>query len=314
MQDWSSASGGFYQYARSHGGLDRAFDRLATWLRRPAAYALAFETAFQEETPPSRKPGSLRVVAPTGETGATLTAMSPEVGIEIILDTSGSMLDSAGGQRRIDVARSVLLDLVETRIPAGAPVALRVLGDRDRPCGTQLAVPLAPLDPARVRTRVEGLQVDAAADTPIGAAIASVPGDLAGSVGTKIVLLITDSQEVWPHPDLCGVDPADAIRDLRRHGIDACLNIGYGRGATKGSRCATGARRRRLLRASVRDELAKAIERAGRAVRVLDDAGNGSRPAPSSATGGHAAGTLASWCWRSRGALRVRFGPSDAVR
>jgi hypothetical protein len=240
---------------------------------------LAFETAFLEAPPPSRKPGSLRVVAPPGEPGETLSAMSSEVGIEIILDTSGSMLDSAGGQRRIDMARSVLMDLVETRIPAGTPVALRVLGDRDRPCGTQLTVPLAPLDPARIRARVEGLQVDEAADTPIGAAIASVPGDLAGSAGTKIVLLITDSEEIWPHPDLCGVDPADAIRDLRRHGVDARLNIV---GMAVSDRRAKGQMRAwarsgggGYFDASGRDELAKAIERAVSApFRVLDDAGN----------------------------------------
>jgi hypothetical protein len=53
----------------------------------------------------------------------------------------------------------------------------------------------------------------------------AVREDLAGSSGTKIVLLVTDSEEVWPHPDLCGVDPADEIRILRRHGIDARLNI-----------------------------------------------------------------------------------------
>ena len=36
MQDWAAAGGGPYQYAASHGQIDRAFDRMATWLRRPA--------------------------------------------------------------------------------------------------------------------------------------------------------------------------------------------------------------------------------------------------------------------------------------
>ena len=34
MEDWS-ANGGYYQYTISQAEMDRAFDRAATWLRRP---------------------------------------------------------------------------------------------------------------------------------------------------------------------------------------------------------------------------------------------------------------------------------------
>jgi hypothetical protein len=279
MQDWTLAAGGSYEYTSSHGELDRAFDRLATWLRRPAGYQLAVETAFQEEPPASRKPGTLRVVAPAGPDGERLSTIGRDVGIEIILDTSGSMLDRFGGQRRIDIAKGVLADLVERRIPVGAPVAVRILGDREDPCGTSLLVPLGPLDPAAVRARVSRIQVVQEADTPLGAAIASVPADLGGSAGTKIVLLITDSEEIWPHPDLCGKDPAAAIRDLRRRGIDARLNI-VGMAVSKRK---AQQQMRRWARsgnggyfdASGQDELARALERAVSApFRVYDEAGN----------------------------------------
>ena len=64
MQDWAMAGGGFYQYAVSHGEMDRAFDRMATWLRRPAAYTLDVSTSEVELPPPP--PGTLSVVGRRG--------------------------------------------------------------------------------------------------------------------------------------------------------------------------------------------------------------------------------------------------------
>jgi Mg-chelatase subunit ChlD len=221
MVDWARVADGFYQYTRSHGQIDRAFDRLATWLRRPAGYRLDLATAFREKPPASREPGAITVRSP--QDGAV--SLSPDVGVEIILDTSGSMLKEIKGRPRIELAKGVLRELVTERLPAGAPVAVRMLGDRQDVCGTNLVVPLAPLDPVSVVARVDGIEVVQEADTPLGQALRSVPEDLKGSDGTKIVLLITDSEEVWPHPDLCGDDPAAAIKELRGRGIDARLNI-----------------------------------------------------------------------------------------
>jgi hypothetical protein len=135
------------------------------------------------------------------------------------------MLQDLGGRRRIDVAKAVLRDLVNQRLPAGTPVALRVLGTRAQPCQTELAVPLGPLDPQAITELVDPIAVDQRADTPIGAALRAVADDLAGTTGSRIVLLITDSEEVWPHRDLCGLDPSRAVRELGRRGIDAHLNI-----------------------------------------------------------------------------------------
>ena len=72
---------------------------------------------------------------------------------------------------------------------------------------------------------VDGINVVQAADTPIAQAIDAVPADLKSATGTKILVLITDSQEIWPNPDLCGKDPAVAIRALVKKGIDARVNI-----------------------------------------------------------------------------------------
>ena len=270
MQDWAVSGGGVYRYAGTHGEMDRAFDRLATWLRRPAGYELAARTAFLEEPPPSRDPGSIAVrSAPDGSSDA----VAPDVGVEIVLDTSGSMLERIGRQRRIDVARDALRELVTERLPSGTPVALRIFGDGDDPCGSSLAVPLGPLDPAAVAAFVDGLEIDRDTATPIAASLARVPDDLAGTTGTRIVVLVTDGEET------CDGDVDEAIRDLERRGIDARVNIV---GFTVRDR-----RLRRDMRDWARlgggsyfdargaDDLGAAIAQAVRApFRVLDGAGN----------------------------------------
>ena len=112
MQDWAASWGGRYEYASSHAQIDRAFDRLATWLRRPAAYTLAHGTRYV-----NTNPGSLALDAPTGVAASDLVAGSG-VAVEILLDTSGSMLAKTQGGRRIDVAKKVLRRLVnETLLP-----------------------------------------------------------------------------------------------------------------------------------------------------------------------------------------------------
>jgi len=224
MQDWSNASAGVYAYARSHADIDRAFDRMSTWMRRSTGYQVTLETSADRL--PAPDPGTLRVRTPPDAAGEpTKAPLAPDVAIEVILDTSGSMRDQTNGERRIDAAKAVLTDLVQDKLPRGAPVALRILGSKDDPCGTRLAIPLSPLDPDRVSELVGRIRVDQAADTPLGDAIAAVATDLEGSTGTKILLLITDSEEVWPHKDLCGRDPAEAIKGLRAAGIDVRVNV-----------------------------------------------------------------------------------------
>ena len=51
MQDWAASTDGFYQYAQTHAEIDRAFDRMATWLARPAGYTLSYGASFVK--PPS---------------------------------------------------------------------------------------------------------------------------------------------------------------------------------------------------------------------------------------------------------------------
>ena len=274
MRDWAASAGGFYQYTRTHGEMDRAFDRLATRLRRPATYGLAWTARYEEPPRVPTKPGSISVTMDAGETASGPTSIG--VSTEIILDTSGSMLERLGPKRKIDVARKVLIDLVTRRLPAGAPVAFRVFGAGGAggdPCGTTLAVPLSPLDPDALASRIASIDVVQETDTPIGAALREVPGDLADSSGTHVLVLITDGEET------CGGDPPAAIRALKAKGIDARVNIvGFGLSDKRLKKSMQGWAR--LGNGSYFDakdsaQLTRAIaEAVGAPFRVLDENGN----------------------------------------
>ena len=213
MQDWAHSWGGHYEYAASHGQVDRAFDRLATWLRRPAVYTIGYSASFV-----SHAPGGLTILPPVGPDGPLPVVAGTGVGVEILLDTSGSMLSKVGKQRRIQIAKAVLQDLVDQTLPAGLPVALRIF-DPQRRCGSTLLAPLAPLDKASMLAMVKDLKIARKTKTPLAATLSEVAADLAGSAGPKIVLLITDGQES------CEGDPEQAIRDLVAQGLDVRVNI-----------------------------------------------------------------------------------------
>jgi von Willebrand factor type A domain len=218
MQDWAASSNGFYQYTHTHADMDRAFERMATWLERPTEYQLTYATKFIAPPPPDNRPGTLAVVG-ANQGDPSKVPVASNVAVELILDTSGSMLDRLEGKRRIDIAESVLTHLVEDKLPAGVPLALRVFGDTPSSCDTRLAVPLGPLDPQGVVAQINGLHVLSSVNTPIGAALKQVASDLASVTGPRIVVLMTDGEEN------CGGNPAAAVRALAKGGIDVHVNI-----------------------------------------------------------------------------------------
>ncbi len=208
MRDLSS-NGGHYQYAASHGDIDGAFDRVATWLRGPAPYSVSYTTA---EIP--RLPGSISVRSESGP-----VVIGGDVAIELVLDTSGSMLRKIGKQQRIQIAKIVLRSLVTDTLPAGIPVALRTFKSGKGSCGTVMAVPLGPLDRATMAARIKGLKINKGTKTPIGATLRQVAGDLAGVEGPKVVVLVTDGEET------CKGDPAAEVAALVARGLDVQVNI-----------------------------------------------------------------------------------------
>jgi hypothetical protein len=208
MQAWASLNEGHYDFFRTNADLEVAFDRASCHLRRPAGYLIAASTRFEE--PPG--PGTIAVVAPPEE--------MPLNAVELILDASGSMLQRLEGRRRIDIAREVLVNLVESTIPAGTPLALRIFGHRTAgACQTDLELPLQPLDPSVISPLLRKTEAKNLAKTPIGQSLALVANDLETATGQKIIILVTDGEET------CEGNPQAEIEKLKQEGFDVRVNI-----------------------------------------------------------------------------------------
>jgi hypothetical protein len=168
-------------------------------------------------TEPETRPGTLRVV----RSGSDERPVLPEgAAVELILDASGSMLQRQGGQRRIDLAKTVLSDLVRDALPQGTPFALRVFGHREADsCRTDLEIALSPLAAGSAAGRIAAIEAKNLAKTPIARSLELVADDLAGTSGPSVVVLVTDGEET------CGGDPAAAVKQLRGLGFEVRVDI-----------------------------------------------------------------------------------------
>ena len=215
IRAWGHSSGGYYENVTTQGEMNRAMERLAAWLRRPADYTLMASTSTREHLP-----GRLLVELDDDTPGL---ALAPDLGVEIILDTSGSMRKKLAGERRIDVAREALVRLVNDTLPEGVPVALRTFGGKGSGkkarCRTRLTVPLVPLEAAPMLERLVALKARKGTATPIASAIEQAAADLAATDGSRIVVLVTDGDET------CKGDPEAVVQRLRQEGVDLTLNI-----------------------------------------------------------------------------------------
>jgi len=209
MQDWADANGGIYTSFQTQPDLDMAFDRALCTMRRSVLYNLSVQSEYERP----RGPGSLRV-------SVDREAASAGSAVEIILDASGSMYQKIGDQTRIAVAKTVLTELLQTTIPEGTPLALRVYGHREpRSCRTDLELPLKPLVSADALKIIKSVDPQDRSRTPLAESLKLVAEDLKGAAGPKLVILLTDGEES------CDGDPEAAIRFLREQGVNVKLNI-----------------------------------------------------------------------------------------
>lgn len=184
----------------------------------PGVYEVRYSTG-QSHTTLAR--AALRVKPAREEPGLVSVAQASIAtdAVEVILDASGSMLLRMGSQRRIDVARQVLLRMTSSVLPAQVPFALRIFGREVDSCQSDLDIPLGPLDPRQVAERLKALEVKNMARTPIGASLEKAAQDLASAKGDRLVVLVTDGEET------CGGDPGKAIERLARAGGTTRVNI-----------------------------------------------------------------------------------------
>ncbi len=143
---------------------------------------------------------------------------APTSRILFIFDASNSMSGQWDGERKIDMAREVLLEMLDTlEQKEGVELALRVYGHQSpvppQDCSdTRLEVPFGPLNASKIRQTLNNIQPKGT--TPIARSLAQAPEDFP-PCGTcrNIIILITDGIEA------CDGDPCNVSLDLQKKGI-----------------------------------------------------------------------------------------------
>ena len=153
-------------------------------------------------------------VLPLGE--LAIAAQQPTENVLFILDTSTSMDESFEDATKLDVAKRILLELVDT-IPNGMKVGFRSFGG----CGrSKLLVPVGPLNRAEMKTQIQDLQSGGA--TPLAYVLEKAREDLDEVSGSKVLVLVSDGMET------CQGDPIAAARTLVASGYDLRVQVvGY---------------------------------------------------------------------------------------
>lgn len=163
---------------------------------------------------PRAAPGRLTVVDDAA--GPTLEGAT----VAVILDASGSMLQRLDGERRIDIAKAAVTDLVSEVLPDSVALTLRVFGHREADsCRTDLEIPPAPLDRGAAAAKVASVEAMNLARTPIAESLRLTAADIAERPGAKLVILVTDGEET------CDGDPAAVVAELAASGADVRVNI-----------------------------------------------------------------------------------------
>jgi len=210
MKSWARVAGGEYHYTTGRTDLIRAFESAMNRLRLPIDFSLQAERSYREPL----QPGSLRVIE--GDTPVVAAGV-----VHLIFDASGSMLQRMEGGRRIDIAKRIVGEVLDERIPEQVPIALRAYGHTaPHSCESELLVPPATGNQAAVRDMVDGIQAVNLARTPIAASLDAVRQDLSEYRDQqRLVVLLTDGEET------CDGDVGQAVSALIEDGLDISLNI-----------------------------------------------------------------------------------------
>jgi Ca-activated chloride channel family protein len=141
----------------------------------------------------------------------------------LVLDSSGSMQETAaGGETKIAAAKKALGDVVGG-LPEDQPVGLRVYGaevfsadDAGACTDSQLVVPVETGNRDALRAAISGYKPYG--ETPIGYALQEAGKDL-GNEGKRNIVLVSDGEPT------CAPDPCQVARDLAKKGINLRIDV-----------------------------------------------------------------------------------------
>lgn len=156
-------------------------------------------------------------------TGAAAFAEDDTGRMMLVLDSSGSMKEPAGGgQTKIEAARAALGEVIDG-LPEDADVGLRVYGsevfsrDQKGACtDSVLAVPPGTDNRDQLRGAVE--KYKPYGETPTGHTLRKAAKDL-GTEGKRSIVLVSDGEAT------CKPDPCQVAKEIRERGIDLKIDV-----------------------------------------------------------------------------------------
>ena len=131
----------------------------------------------------------------------------------IILDTSSSMQEVIDGEVKIDIAKTVIIDLLDN-LPDSAAVGIRRFGGCEH---SELIAPVAPMQRQMLQTEIRAITTGGA--TPIAYAFEQTQADLTNISDPQLILLVSDGMET------CGGDPVQAAKELIGLGYNLSFHI-----------------------------------------------------------------------------------------
>jgi len=134
----------------------------------------------------------------------------------IILDASYSMIDNLDGERKIDIAKNAI-NQVLSQLPSNVWVGLRVFGDKTGFLGfnsckaSELKVAIGPGNQSLISTELS--KIEPVGMTPMVYSLEqAIDNDFIGKSGVKHIILVSDGM------DTCGGDPCEfAINLVKNH-------------------------------------------------------------------------------------------------
>jgi Ca-activated chloride channel family protein len=146
------------------------------------------------------------------------TGYAPLSRILFIFDASNSMAGQWEGDRKIDIARDILMDMVDSlEAMPDVEMALRIYGHQSpvppQDCNdTKLEVPFSPANANRIRQKLRF--INPKGTTPIAHSLELAPDDFPPCSNCRnIIILITDGVEA------CEGDPCEVSLRLQKRGI-----------------------------------------------------------------------------------------------
>ena len=142
--------------------------------------------------------------------------------VMFIFDASGSMWGDAGGQSKIEAARSVLAQIVPD-IPPEVKVGLAAYGHRRKGDCKDIEVLIPPGSDDRSGLIRKVNQLTPKGKTPIASAVSLVADKLKTFEDETTIILISDGEET------CNDNPCEVVRKLKKSGIKFVLHVvGFG--------------------------------------------------------------------------------------